>query len=315
VSPFFCRLYDRALGGLIARFVKRPKGGFEEPDWCPESPDGLQPVEPLKITLKDERKGIWRFEAPSPFQRCPWPESRMLQGRAMGPEGAKAAVIVLHGACDNENTYSQWMGSAFEKAGYRVLVPAAPCHLDRRPPRTFSGAPMFWSTRLTVIGMAQWLTDIRGLMGYLRQQGVQTIGLIGYSIGSLTAGLAATMWDDLDFVCLLAPVGHHLAALPVSRVARTIWPWMQNLPPAELACWDRWAAINRQPLSARPLFLMTLFDDLQPIDLQRRWWQAWNRPEHHAYRHGHMSILFCRQLYRDLEAFARDVQAVKGNPK
>ncbi len=170
---------------------------------------------------------------------------------------------------------------------------------------------MFWSTKLSIIGMAQWLVEIRGLMGFLRQQGVQTIGLIGYSIGSLTAGLAATMWDDLDFVCLLAPVGHHLAALPVSRVARGIWPWMQDLPADELACWDRWAAVNRQPLSARPLFLRTLFDDLQPIDLQDRWWQAWNRPESHAYRHGHMSILFCRQLYRDLEAFARDVDSKK----
>ena len=65
------------------------------------------------------------------------------------------------------------------------------------------------------------------------------------------------------------------------------------------------------PSGPQPTGERTLFDDLQPIELQDRWWQAWNRPESHAYRHGHMSILFCRQLYRDLEAFARDVAATK----
>jgi dienelactone hydrolase len=309
VLPVLCRAYDRLLGALIAGFVKRPRGGFAEPQWCPESPDDLRPVEPLELPLADERKGVWRFEAPSPFEGSPWPESRMLRGRALGPPGSRSVVIVLHGACDNEYTYSRWMASAFVKAGYWALIPAAPCHLDRGTPRRWSGAPMFWSTRLTILGMAQWLTEVQGIIAGLRRQGATTVGLLGYSIGSLTAGLAATMWSDLDFACLLAPVGHHLAAIPASRVARRIWPWLQDLPADETALWDRWSAIQRRPLSARPLFLRTLFDDLQPIALQDRWWEAWGRPESHAYRHGHMSILFCKQLYRDLEKFAADVRA------
>jgi len=107
---------------------------------------------------------------------------------------------------------------------------------------------------------------------------------------------------------LLAPVGHHLAAMPVSRVARGIWPWMHDLPQSETAMFDRWSGLNRQPLGAKPLFLMTLFDDLQPIALQRNWRDVWNQPQMHEYRHGHMSILFCRQLYRDLKAFAEKMR-------
>ena len=53
---------------------------------------------------------------------------------------------------------------------------------------------------------------------------------------------------------------------------------------------------------------MTLFDDLQPIALQRNWRDVWNQPQMHEYRHGHMSILFCRQLYRDLKAFAEKMR-------
>ena len=306
MPPFFCRCYDRALGRLIARFVRHPKYGLWEPASWPDSPEDVGRAAPRRVEFIEPKKGVYRFEVDSPFD-SPWPESRRLRGRAFGPADAKRAVVVMHGACDNEYTYSQWMGSAFEKAGYRVLVPAAPCHLDRRPPRTFSGAPMFWSAKLTVTGIAQWLREVDALIAQLREEGVERVGLIGYSIGSLTAGLAATLWDDLDFVCLLAPVGHHLAALPESRVARTIWPWMQDLTPEDTELMDRWAPILRRPLKAKPLFLMTLFDDLQPIALQRHWLDAWGTPPHHEYRHGHMSILFCRQLYKDLTAFAHEV--------
>ncbi|MGE0606422.1 MAG: alpha/beta hydrolase [Pirellulales bacterium] len=305
--PFLCRAYDRSLVRLISPFVRPPKAGFSQPDEVPASPDDLPDVPPLRFDLVHQQDDLWKFEVESPVASH-WPESQMLRGRALGPADAKSALIVLHGACDNEYTYSRWMGAEFVKQGFRVLVPAAPAHLDRAP-KCFSGAPMFWSTRCTVAGMAQWLCEVRGLIGHLRAQGVQTIGLIGYSIGSLTAGLAATIWPDLDFVCLLAPVGHHLKALPVSGVARRFWPWMVNLPDDELALFDRWSALTRQPLGATPLFLMTLFDDLQPHSLQTNWWQAWSQPARHEYRHGHMSILFAKQLYPDLSAFAAKMHA------
>lgn len=301
--PFLCRSYDRALGRLIARFVRQPAGGFTEPPAVPDSPEELDIPRQVAFEFSQEKAELWKFEAPSPAESI-WPESKILRGRALGLENSRGALIVLHGACDNEYTYSRWMGNAFLRHGYRVLIPAAPCHLDRAPPRTFSGAPMFWSTRLTIAGVAQWLTEVRSLIDHLRGDGVETIGLIGYSIGSLTAGLAATLWPDLDFACLLAPVGHHLRAMDHSKVARTIWPWLEDVSPDEAALFDRWAALNRRPVARQSLFLMTLFDDLQPYGLQQDWWNAWDQPAHHEYRHGHMSILFCKQLYRDLDAFA-----------
>src|SRR5438874_2311376 len=85
-----------------------------------------------------------------------------------------------------------------------------PDHVPRAMHGRFSGSAMFWSTELVVAGMAQWLAEIRGLIDWLRGEGVATVGLMGYSIGSQVAGLAATLWPDVDFVALLAPVGHHL---------------------------------------------------------------------------------------------------------
>ena len=309
--PVLCRTYDRSLGWLISRFVGRPSAGFVEPESVPESPEDLSVVGPLDVTYELQKPELWRFEIPSPVESH-WPESQTLRGRAIGPQGVRQALVVMHGACDNEYTYSRWMGGAFVKQGYRVLIPAAPCHLDRAPRKTFSGAPMFWSARTTVSGVAQWLLEIQGLIGHLRRDGAEVVGLIGYSVGSLTAGIAATLWKDLDFAALLAPVGHHLAALDHSRVARRIWPWLVDCNAEDVALLDRWAPVSRQPVIQHPLFLMTCFDDLQPYLLQEKWWQAWNRPARYEYRHGHMSILFCRRLYRDLETFARQMAGSDG---
>lgn len=303
--PIFCHAYDRALVRLFSFFVKPPRSGYAPPDarFVPDRPELVLDAAPLAPRFEPDKDDALKFEVESPVESA-WPESQMLRGRALGPPDAKAAIVVLHGACDNEYTYSRWMGQSFLKHGFRAIVPAAPCHLDRAPKGSLPGSPMFWSAPAVVAGMAQWLAEIRGLMGYLRGEGVQTIGLIGYSIGSLTAGIAATLWPDLDFACLLAPVGHHLRALDSSRVARTLWPWMTTLPDEDVALLDRWSALGRRPVGRRPLFLMTEFDLLQPYRLQQDWWETWNRPERHVYRHGHMSILFSKQLYRDLEAFA-----------
>ena len=98
-----------------------------------------------------EEDGLRPFRAPSPVI-SPWKNSCEMRGRLLGPEGARNAVLVLHGACDNEYTYCQWMGRSFAKAGFRVVVPAGPCHLDRAEDHTFSGAPLFsaWRKRIMV---------------------------------------------------------------------------------------------------------------------------------------------------------------------
>jgi dienelactone hydrolase len=297
--------YDRALCALLAGFVRRPSTGLPPAGPIPNSPDAVARQGPVipQVTAS-ESEGVWEFRVPSPVP-SPWKESQEMRGLLLGPPDARAAVLVLHGACDNEYTFCRWMGSSFVSQGFRAVVPAAPCHLERAPRGTMSGAALFWSTDLVVAGLAQWLAEIHGLIGWLREQGVERVGILGYSIGSLTAALAATLWPDLDFVALLAPVGHHLHAIHRSHSASTLWPWMKNRPPAEVALLDRWAPVYRRPVVRRLLFLITLYDVLQPTALQQAWWQAWDRPPSHEYRHGHMSVLFCRQMYRDLEAFAR----------
>src|SRR5262249_39775030 len=143
------------------------------------------------------KEEAWAFTAPSPVT-TPWPESQVIHGRAMGPADARSALIILHGAY-SEYTPCQMVAQSFTQHGFRVLIPAAPCHLERTPKGAFNGAPFFWSAPALVLGIGQWLTEVRGLIDGLRQQGVERVGVLGYSIGSLAAGLAASLWADLDF--------------------------------------------------------------------------------------------------------------------
>jgi dienelactone hydrolase len=312
VLPFLARSIDQLLTSWLAPQVRRPPG-YRPPDTRPlPSPDAItwpgaivpERTEKTPFHGKDE---VWAFQAPSPVP-SPWPEGRVMHGRDMGPTDARSALIVLHGAY-SEYTPCQMVGQSFTQHGFRVLIPAAPCHLERTPRGTPNGGAIFWSPQAFILGMAQWLAEVRGLIDGLRQQGVQRVGILGYSFGSQAAGLAATLWPDLDFVAVVAPVGHHHQSILRSRAAGRIWPWMRRLPPEEVAILDRWAPIQRRPVVSRLLFLVSLFDELQPTHMQRAWWQAWREPPYQEYRYGHISLYFAPILYRDLSQYAVNAKA------
>jgi pimeloyl-ACP methyl ester carboxylesterase len=300
--PVLARSCDRLLSRWLAKRVGRPETELPRPEFVPDSPDDLiwpGPIEPITEPLK---KGLLRFQAPSPVKTfCR--ESETIHGRMLGPDDSEDAVVVLHGAY-GEYVNCEMMAAAFAKQGFRAIIPAAPFHLERSAKGVKSGNMFFWSSELVVSGVAQWLVDVHGLIAWLRTQGVKRVGLVGYSIGSLTAGLAATLWPDLDFVIPLAPVGHHVEAIQRSPSAAEFWPWMCDVPQSEIELFDRWAPRYRDFVAKRACFFITLFDELQPVALQQEWRNAWGNPPQNEYRHGHLSICFSRVLYRDLEGFA-----------
>jgi dienelactone hydrolase len=307
VLPLFARAIDQLLTSWLAPQVRRPPG-YRPPDPAPpEVPEAIAwpgPIVPQRTerTPFHGKEEVWAFQAESPVS-SPWPESRTIHGRVMGRPDARNAVVVLHGAY-SEYTPCQMVGQSFTQHGFRVLIPAAPCHLERTPRGTPNGGAMFWSTRAFVLGTAQWLAEVRGLVDGLRQEGVEHVGILGYSFGSQAAGLAATLWPDLDFGCLIAPVGHHHQSIVRSPAAGRIWSWMRRLPPEEVSLLDRWAPQSRRPLLDRLLFLLSRFDDLQPLKLQQEWWRAWSQPPYKEYRYGHISLYFAPVLYRELGEYA-----------
>ena len=312
---------DWLLSMTLSRFV-RPRGELPRPNVVPRDPaevtwpDAVEPrFEPAKSPAGKSPGGpapidekCWEFSFASPVD-SPWEECRTARGLALGPPDAKRAVILLHGAYEDKYVHPVWMARAFTQQGYRVLIPAGPCHLERAPQGVFSGSPMFWSTDLFVAALYQWLAEVRGLIGFLRREGATQVGVFGNSLGSLVAGLAATLWSDVDFAALLSPVGSHADAIRHSRVAARIWPWMRDLSADQTALLDRWAPCRRRPLTDRLGFFITAYDNLQPTWLQEEWWQAWGQPPRWDYPHAHLSAHYSKDFYRDLAKFAADTAA------
>ncbi|MFQ5733845.1 MAG: dienelactone hydrolase family protein [Planctomycetaceae bacterium] len=304
--PFLARSFDRLLSRWLAKRVGRPETDLPRPEFVPNSPDDLVWPEPIEPTTEPFKKDLSRFQAPSPVKTfCR--ECETIHGRMLGPDDSQHAVVILHGAY-GEYVNCEMMARAFVKQGFRAIIPVAPFHLERTAEGVKSGNMFFWSSELVVSGVAQWLIDVHGLISWLRTQGVKRVGLVGYSIGSLTAGLAATLWPELDFVIPLAPVGHHVEAIERSPSAAKFWPWMCDLPQAQKELFDRWAPRYRDFVAKRAHFFITLFDELQPVALQQEWRNAWNNPPQSEFRHGHISICFSRVLYRELEKFAAEMR-------
>jgi len=309
---------DWLLSMTLARFV-RPRGDVPRPAAVPRDPGELKWPEALVPALKPTTspggksplgpapagEPCWEFSCASPITSL-WETNQNMRGLVLGPPDATKAVIVLHGAYEDKYKHAVWMARCFTQQGYRAVIPAGPCHLERAPPDVFSGSPIFWSAELFVAAMHQWLAEVRGLSGWLRREGAQHVGLYGYSLGTLVAGLAASLWDDVDFLAMLSPVGSHADAIQHSRVAARIWPWMRDLSPDQRDLLNRWAPCRRSPLVRRMAFFITRHDKLQPTRLQEEWWDAWGRPPRRDYPHAHLSVHFCKDFYRDLGALAAE---------
>jgi dienelactone hydrolase len=306
--PWLAYQIDSLTTSVLGRMIQPPAGYCPPSEPVPDRPEDIAWPGPIRLDVKKRLKGeIDWIHAPSPV-RSPWPESQTIHGRAFGPASARSAILFLHGAYDVYTPFEK-MGARFARRGFRVIIPAAPCHLERAPRGTHNGAPFFWSHQSVLLGMAQWLAELHGVIQGLRQQGFERIGIFGYSIGSLTAGLAATLWPDLDFVVLLAPVGHHLQAIREARVSKNLWPWMTTATPEERHLFDQWAPAIRDPVARRSFFLIPRFDGLQPTELQLAMWQRWGSPFMRLYRHGHISVCFSPRMSGDLGVIAASLEA------
>ncbi len=123
--------------------------------------------------------------------------------------------------------------------GINIAVPVLPLHGPRASGRVRGEDLMTIDLVDSMHGMAQAAWDLRRVICWLREsQGATNIGLIGYSLGGLVAGLVAALEDDL--ACVIA--GIPVVSLPelfrrhspphITRLADAHWRLRQLvLPP------------------------------------------------------------------------------------
>ncbi|HVJ91429.1 MAG TPA: hypothetical protein VM580_16615 [Labilithrix sp.] len=178
----------------------------------------------VELSLRRVRPGVWDASWPSAFEPflaavaeryLARVENRTARARfflanpaeAASPS-ARPAVIAIHGYMGGQWLLeeSAWPVDWLVRRGLDVVLPVLPLHAARAGARR--GPPAFPSTdpRLTNEGFRQAVTDLRTLVGWLRERGAPHVGVMGMSLGGYTSALMATVTSEIDFVMPMIPL-------------------------------------------------------------------------------------------------------------
>lgn len=144
------------------------------------------------------------------------PEARTACARWLKHRTPSPAIVTIHGwgagqfRLEERAFRAEWL----YRQGLDVLLFTLPFHA-RRGNRPFS-MPRFPSTNpmRTHEGMAQAISDLKGLVALLKSRGAPSVGVMGMSLGGFTTALAATTIDDLAFA---------IPMIPVASLASLMW--------------------------------------------------------------------------------------------
>ncbi|HEY8946347.1 MAG TPA: alpha/beta hydrolase [Polyangiaceae bacterium] len=200
-----------------ARFLERVAAEY------PEQPslDFFGPAPILSPSLRRVRgeRGLGVFDAAWPSEYTPFSgtirerytasaQNQLALARLFLREAPRPVVVIVHGYMSGHLPLEErlWPIEQLDRLGFDVALFVLPFHGLRG--RSASSIPEFPGNdpRMTNEGFRQAVTDLRGLIGWLRQRGHPRVGLFGMSLGGYTAALTATVEPGLDFLVPIVPL-------------------------------------------------------------------------------------------------------------
>ncbi len=205
-------------------------------------------------------------------------------------------LVLLHGA------YMGWLATdarmfdaqRLYELGVNVVLPVLPLHGPRRPeggvvPRSLPTVDAMDN----VHGMAQAAADVRALLGWMRAQDDQPIGLYGVSLGSYVAALVGALEQPLG--CLVAGI----PAVDFPAVFRSQTPerirrldWYQRFinELSQLhAVVSPAMATPATPKHRRFIYAGRGDRILRPLEQAATLWRIWEQPETYWFDGGHVA--------------------------
>ncbi|MCA1726307.1 MAG: alpha/beta hydrolase family protein [Actinobacteria bacterium] len=252
------------------------------------------------------------------FERLAWPsgyrphEGEPGRERWMGYERNRTAhawvlrgdparpwLVCLHGFGTGQpvsDFYAFRARRLHRELGLNLLFPVLPIHGPRRVSRMGGAELMSHELQNFVLGMAQSMYDIRGLIAWARGEGAGRVGVYGMSLGAYVAALLATLEPGLEFVLAGAPLcdipdlfEHHSTATLRRRVD----------PKGTVGETARVVHRVISPLAAPPLLpperlaiFAGLGDRMAPPSQATRLWEHWGQPRIAWYEGSHITFLW-----------------------
>lgn len=197
-----------------------------------------------------------------------------------------------------------------------IVHVALPFHGPRKPKEALFSGELFWTADLvrSMEGVRQAVSDARAIVGWLRQQGYERIGVTGISLGGAITMLLACLEPLPDFII---PIISHLELAAVVERAPIMWRVKRDL--------DRWGvdAQARSDLFRRigmsrfrplmkpehQLWIQAREDVYIDAELAEAQWQDWGKPHILWIEGGHMTFpLHIESITRRMEAFLTGVR-------
>jgi len=179
-----------------------------------------------------------------------------------------------------------------------VLGVHLPYHGRRKPKAAAFHGEYFWTADLvrTFEAMRQSVHDVRALVGWLAQENVGPVGVMGVSLGGMVALSLACFEERLAF-CI--PVAAHLDLAGVLNDAGLLRPMRTELErhgwrPEDVSAHTQSLGLDRvMPKIDRDriLYVVGNYDRILSAHRCEALWQRWGQPPIHRFAGGHLGIL------------------------
>jgi dienelactone hydrolase len=285
----------------------RAGGWLSEPATFHETPPPIGPAAVAEARTAGLDYEVMRFEsefeprrgAPGRDRWLGYRRNRTAEVRIVRARGSRDWLVCIHGLAMGRNWFDlRVMGAGWlHRRGLNLAFPVLPLHGSRARNSLASGAGLLTGDVCnTLHGLTQAAWDIRRLVGWLREEGAERIGLVGMSLGGYTTALVASLEDELE--CAIAGIpaaefgeltcyhaGGRALALAAAenitpeRVSAVLTP----VAPLQMA--------PRIPRERRFIF-GAVADRFVPPGQVEALWRHWEQPEIEWYPGSHLGFRF-----------------------
>jgi pimeloyl-ACP methyl ester carboxylesterase len=249
-----------------------------------------EPSLPLDVRFEGQHR--FRFQS---RVVTPWPENNIVHGklyRAGRDWARKPSALLVHGWNGELGYYYQFpfLARLLNRAGWNAIMIELPYHAQRRP-QAVGAINNFISHDLVRMLEAtqQAISDLRTVVGWLRDQGSPVVGMWGISLGAWLTGLVAALDPQVRLAVLMSPVvslDHAIRDLPFCE------PIRNSLGGREFDLQKLNLVTNVPRCAPEGVLILESTQDLfAPPETVEEVWRIWRKPEIWRVPHGHISIL------------------------
>lgn len=285
----------------------RAGGWMNEPAAFHEAPPSMGPVAVAEARTAGLDYEVMRYESEfEPRQGAPGRErwlgyanNRNAEVRIIRAPQSRDWLICIHGLAMGHTWFDfRAMGAGwFHRLGVNLAFPVLPLHGSRAINPVASGAGFITgdvANTLHALTQAAW--DVRRLVGWLKEEGAERIGLAGMSLGGYTTALIASLEDDIDCAIAGIPAAEfgELTCYHASGRALAIAADANITPERIAAALTPVAPLMLAPRIPREQRFMfaALADRFVPPQQVEALWRHWDRPEISWYPGGHLGFRF-----------------------